>query len=102
LLRFNGVARWTLSDTSKIQRFFTDAFGRALPISAYGQTITHERLRFDHRDAIDVALHPDSREGQSLLAFLRQTGIPFVAFRGAVPGTATGAHIHIGKPSPRL
>lgn len=102
LLRFNGVARWTLSDTSKIQRFFTDAFGRALPISAYGQTTTHERLRFDHRDAIDVALHPDSREGQSLLAFLRQTGIPFVAFRGAVPGAATGAHIHIGKPSPRL
>jgi len=48
-----------------------------------------------------VALHPDSREGQSLIAYLRQSGIPFIAFRGAVPGAATGAHIHIGQPSPR-
>jgi hypothetical protein len=79
-----------------------ETFGRSLPISALGQTSTHDRLRFDHRDAMDVALHPDSREGQSLLNFLRQAGIPFVAFRGSVPGTSTGAHIHIGKPSPRL
>jgi hypothetical protein len=58
-------------------------------------------LRFDHRNAIDVALHPDSKEGRSLLNYLRQVGIPFIAFRGVVLGAATGAHIHIGKPSPR-
>jgi hypothetical protein len=58
-------------------------------------------LHFDHRNAIDVALHPDSKEGRSLLEYLRQAGIPFIAFRNAVPGAATGAHIHIGKPSPR-
>jgi hypothetical protein len=51
---------------------------------------------------MDVALHPDSKEGQSLLNHLRQVGIPFIAFRNAVPGASTGAHIHIGKPSPRL
>jgi hypothetical protein len=50
---------------------------------------------------MDVALHPDSKEGQSLLNYLRQVGIPFIAFKGAVPGAATGAHIHIGKVSPR-
>lgn len=101
LLRFNGGASWSLADASKIEKFFAQTFGRALPISAYGQTATHDRLRFDHRDAIDVALHPDSNEGRSLLAHLRQAGIPFIAFRNAVPGAATGAHIHIGNPSVR-
>ena len=101
LLRFNGGALWSLGDATKIENFFTQTFGRALPISAYGQSPTHDRLRFDHRNAMDVALHPDSREGQTLLSYLRQAGIPFIAFRGAAPGAATGAHIHIGKPSPR-
>ncbi len=101
LVRFNGGALWSLADAAKIEKFFSQTFGRALPITAYGQTATHDRLRFDHRDAIDVALHPDSGEGRSLLSYLRQAGIPFIAFRGAVPGAATGAHIHIGNPSGR-
>ena len=101
LVRFNGTASWSLPESAKIESFFSRAFGRALPISAFGQTATHDRLRFDHRNAIDVALHPDSKEGRSLLSYLRQAGIPFIAFRSAVPGAATGAHIHIGKPSPR-
>ena len=101
LLRFNGGALWSLADATKIESFFFRTFGKALPISALGQTATHDRLRFDHRNAMDVALHPDSKEGQSLLNFLRQSGISFLAFRSAVPGAATGAHIHIGKPSAR-
>jgi hypothetical protein len=100
-VRFNGATAWSLIDAAKVEGFFTRAFGRALPISAFGQTATHDRLRFDHRNAMDVALHPDSKEGQSLLSYLRKAGIPFIAFRSAVPGAATGAHIHIGKPSPR-
>lgn len=102
LLRFNGAAGFTLAEVGKIEKHFAQNFGRSLPISALGQTATHDRMRFDHRNAIDVALHPGSAEGQSLLGYLRQAGIPFIAFRGAVPGAATGAHIHIGKPSPRL
>jgi hypothetical protein len=101
LVRFNGAALWSLAEVSKVERYFLQTFGRALPISALGQTPTHDRLRFDHRDAMDVALHPESKEGQSLLTYLRQAGIPFIAFKGAVPGSATGAHIHIGKASPR-
>ena len=102
LLRFNGAAGFSLAEVAKVERFFTSTFGRGLPISALGQTSTHDRMRFDHRNAVDVALHPESAEGQSVLNFLRQVGIPFIAFRAAVPGAATGAHIHIGKPSPRL
>lgn len=101
LLRFNGGAAWTLADAPKIESFFLQSFGRVLPVSALGQTATHDRLRFDHRDAMDVALHPDSKEGRALLSYLRQAGIPFIAFKGALPGAATGAHIHIGRPSPR-
>ena len=59
-------------------------------------------MGFDHRHAIDVAVHPDSPEGQALIFYLRGEGIPFLAFRQAVPGSATGAHIHIGRPSHRL
>ena len=102
LVRFNGAAGFTVAEVAKIERFFTSTFGRGLPISALGQTATHDRMRFDHHNAVDVALQPESREGQSVLNYLRQAGIPFIAFRGAVPGAATGAHIHIGRPSPRL
>jgi hypothetical protein len=101
IVRYSGIALWSLADAGKIENFFTRTFGQRLPISAFGQTPTHDRLRFDHRNAIDVALHPDSSEGKSLQSFLREAGIPFIAFRNAAPGAATGAHIHIGQPSPR-
>jgi len=101
LVRFNGGAVWSLIDAPKIEKFFAQTFGHTLPISAFGQTPTHDRLRFDHRNAMDVALHPDSEEGKALLSYLRRVGIPFIAFRHAVPGAATGAHIHIGNPSMR-
>jgi hypothetical protein len=77
-------------------------FGRALPISALGQTALHDRLGFDHRNAIDLAVHPDSPEGRALMEHLRAQGIPFIAAWGAIPGSASGAHIHVGQPSPRM
>ena len=102
LIRFNGDRAWFIGDAQKIQTFFFETFGRGLPVSAHGQTAIHDRLQFDHRDAMDVALHPDSQEGRSLIAHLRQSRIPFIAFRNAIPGSSTGAHIHIGRPSPSL
>lgn len=102
LIRYNGPARWVLSDAAKVETFFTSKFHRALPISAFGQTAVHDHLGFDHRNSIDVAVSPDSAEGQALMAYLRGAGIPFIAFRYAVPGSATGAHVHIGYPSHRL
>jgi len=100
-IRYNGGALWALSDAWKVQRFFLDAFKKPLPIAVFGQGSIHDRWRLDHHNAMDVSLHPDGVEGQALLNFLRKNGIPFLAFRAAIPGTATGPHIHIGRPSHR-
>jgi hypothetical protein len=103
LVRYNGASHWTLAvDTPKLQRFFAAMFGRALPISAFGQTVLHSRMGFDHHNALDVAVHPDSPEGRALMDYLRENGIPFIAAWGAIHGSASGAHIHVGQPSPRL
>ena len=102
LVRYIGRNVWSLAnDLAKVDAFFTQRFGRALPISAYGQTETHNRLGFDHSNALDVAVHPDSAEGLALQGFLRGQGISFIAIRGALAGSATGAHIHVGLPSRR-
>jgi hypothetical protein len=100
-IRYNGGASWALSDAWKVQRFFVDTFKKPLPIAVFGQGSIHDRWRLDHHNAMDVSLHPDGAEGQALLNFLRSNGIPFLAFRAAIPGTATGPHIHIGRPSHR-
>ena len=101
-MRYNGAGPWSLADTKKIAKFFLGRFGRSLPISALGQTSTHERMSLDHRDAVDVPIAPDSEEGRNLMAYLRRNGIPFIAFRRKVRNMATGPHIHIGRPSPGL
>jgi hypothetical protein len=102
LVRFSGTAPWSLTEVPALSRRFADAFGRALPISAFGQTKVHDRLGLDHRSAIDVAVHPDSAEGRWLMQYLRQAGIPFIGVRGEVPGSSTGAHVHVGPESARL
>ncbi len=103
LARFNGPATWLLATgAARLRQFFLARFGRPLPVSAFGQTALHDRMGFDHRNALDVAVHPDSPEGRTLMEHLRARGIPFIAAWGAIPGSASGAHIHVGQPSPRI
>lgn len=101
-IRYSGSGGWNLSGAWKVQRFFTDSFHKQLPIGVFGQGAIHDRWRLDHRNAMDVSVHPDGPEGQALMNYLRSNGIPFLAFRSAIPGTATGPHIHIGRPSHRF
>lgn len=101
-MRYYGMAGWALSNISSVQVFFSNNFGRPLPISTMGQSATHNAMGWDHRNSVDVGVHPDSAEGRALIAFLQSKGIPFLAFRGAIPGVSTGPHIHIGYPSARL
>lgn len=98
-IRYAGSGNWSLSEAAKIEGFFYARTGRHLPVSAYGQSELHNRWGYDHRNAMDVAVHPDTAEGQALIAYLTSQRIPFQAFRQAVSGSATGPHIHIGRPS---
>ena len=102
VIRYLGTGPWSLAELGTVERFFQSRFGAALPVSALGQTNVHDRLGFDHRGAVDVKVHPDTREGIALMDWLRARKIPFIAYRGAVAGAATGAHVHIGLPSERL
>jgi len=81
---------------------FEDKFDKPLPITADGETDVHRALGFDHRGRVDVAINPEEKEGQWLMSYLKARKIPFYAFTHAIPGKATGAHIHIGPGSTRL
>ena len=94
--------KWSISDSAKVEAFFRSRFGRSLPLTALGQSDLHDRWGWDHRNGMDVGLHPDSEEGKALIDFLKQEQIPFLAFRTFIPGVATGPHIHVGNGSPRL
>jgi len=100
-VRFYGAGAWALSQAPRIESFFQQTFKRPLPIAVFGQGAIHNQWRLDHRNAMDISLNPDGAEGQALIHFLQSNGIPFSAFRGAIPGVATGPHIHIGMPSHR-
>jgi hypothetical protein len=97
-----GSGKWKLADAQKVEDFFFTRFKKSLPLTAFGQSDLHTRWGLDHRNGMDVGLHPDSNEGRALIEFLRNESIPFLAFRGPVPGVATGPHIHIGNRSPRV
>jgi hypothetical protein len=101
-IRYGGTRAWSLSEAGAVEQFFAGRFGRQLPISSFGQSPVHDRWGFDHHNAMDVGVSPDSPEGRALMDYLRASGIPFTAFRYAIPGTATGPHIHVGRPSHRV
>lgn len=101
--RHDGDGVWDmLLMLPDIEGAFARQFGAALPISALGETAVHRAMGFDHRGRVDVALNPDSEQGLWLRTYLTVKRIPFFVFRQAVPGKATGAHIHIGPGSTRL
>jgi hypothetical protein len=101
-IRYGGARAWSLAEAGAVGQFFAQKFGRQLPISSFGQSAVHDRWGFDHHNAMDVGVSPDSVEGRALMEYLRAGGIPFTAFRYAIPGTATGPHIHVGRPSHKM
>ena len=101
-IRYGGARAWSLNEAGAVMQFYTRSFGRQLPVSSYGQSPVHDRWGYAHHNAMDVGVSPDSAEGRALMEYLRSSGIPFTAFRFAIPGTATGPHIHIGRPSHKI
>lgn len=101
-IRYGGARAWSLTEAGGVLQFYTRSFGRQLPVSSFGQSPVHDRWGYAHHNAMDVGVNPDSVEGRALMEHLRASGIPFTAFRFAIPGTATGPHIHIGRPSHKI
>ncbi len=100
--RYDGAGAFRLAQLRSIMAEFQKEFRRALPVSAFGMTRLHQRLGFDHRERADVSLRPDQPEGVWLRRHLEALKIPYIAFRGFIPGVSTAPHIHIGPPSGRL
>jgi hypothetical protein len=100
--RHDGDGIFTPATFAKVELAFEGHFGKPLPVSANGETDVHRALGFDHRGRVDVAIHPDQPEGVWLREYLDENHIPYFAFRAAVPGKATGAHIHLGPVSTSL
>jgi hypothetical protein len=100
--KYDGGGVFTSSDLKTLETAYLSRFLKPLPISANGETALHRSLGFDHRGRIDVAVTPDQPEGAWLIHYLQTKRIPYFAFRAAVPGQATGAHIHVGPGSTKL
>jgi hypothetical protein len=99
---YDGSGVFTPAVFQQVQEAFERRFAKSLPVSAIGETAAHRALGFDHRGRVDVALNPDQPEGIWLRRYLESRRIPYFAFRHAVTGKATGAHIHLGPESARL
>jgi hypothetical protein len=99
---FKGAGGFDELDLLDIEAFYYEAFLSPMPVSADGDTPLHRSMGLDHTGRLDIAVHPDSDEGMFLTTILESWGIPYIAFRSAVPGQATGPHVHIGLPSPPL
>lgn len=97
--RYDGDGVFNMATFAHVELDFEQQFGKPMPVSAMGETAVHRSLGFDHRGRVDVAIHPDQPEGLWLREYLVEKHIPYFAFRQAVPGKATGAHIHIGPLS---
>ncbi len=100
--RYEGLADYEMQSLIDIEEMFFMSFGREIPVSSDGDTPLHRSMGLDHTGRIDIALHPESQEGQFLMFMLESMGIPYVAFLSAVAGQATGPHIHVGPPSTRI
>jgi hypothetical protein len=99
--RFDGSAAFSEADLGEMERAFREHFNKALPVSARGDGPVHRAMGFDHRGRFDLAVSPSQPEGLWARRYLTEKHVPFFAFRSAVPGKATGAHIHIGPASTR-
>jgi hypothetical protein len=97
--RYDGSGRFTDADLGEMEQAFLKHFGKPLPVSTRGDSAVHRALGFDHRGRFDVAVSPSQPEGEWARRYLTEKHVTFFAFRGAVPGRATGAHIHIGPAS---
>jgi len=96
-----GGATFAETDLAQMDKAFNTTFGHHIPVSSNGDSAVHRAMGFDHRGRFDLALGPSQPEGVWVRNYLTSRNVSFLAFGSAVPGRATGAHIHVGPPSTR-
>ena len=102
LLHYEGSVPFQIGVMTSLRNAFFSRFHQELPVSAWGQTLVHQQLGFDHRGRVDIAVNPDLPEGLWLRKWLERKQISYIGFRAALSQSATGPHIHIGSGSQRV
>lgn len=94
-------ADWSLDRLPELQDFYSSTYGKKLPVTVKGQGSIHRKWGLDHRASADISLNPGTPEGKAFITELEKRKVPFLAFDRAIPGSSTGPHIHLGRPSSR-
>lgn len=100
-----GAENWSIDNFDQIGSRYRQQFGQVIPTRAFGQGNIHNSQGWDHRNAVDVPVDPNSERGKWILNDLRTNNVPFQAMYRAIKNPATGRisstgpHIHIGLPS---
>jgi hypothetical protein len=94
-------AQWSLDRLPEVESLYQSSFKKRLPLVNKGQGSIHNKWGYDHRNSADVSINPSTPEGQQFIEQLKKANVPFLAFTSAIPGVATGPHVHIGFPSQR-
>ncbi len=98
---YEGGSAFGEADLEAMGQAFFKIWGTPMPVSTRGESAVHRSMGFDHTGRFDVALSPSQPQGVWARHYLTAKHVTFFAFRSAVPGKATGAHIHIGPASTR-
>ena len=98
---YEGGSPFGEADLEEMGQAFFKISAQPMPVSTRGESAVHRAMGFDHRGRFDVALSPSQPQGVWARHYLTEKHVTFFAFRSAVPGKATGAHIHIGPASTR-
>ncbi len=96
---YEGGSPFGEADLEAMGQAFFKVWGAPMPVSTRGESAVHRAMGFDHTGRFDVALSPSQPQGVWARHYLTAKHVTFFAFRSAVPGKATGAHIHIGPAS---
>jgi hypothetical protein len=73
-------SQWSLAGAERVKGDFRKQFGRDLPVKNFGQSAFETSVGWNHENAMDVGIHPNSAEGQWLTQYLKSNNIPFNAF----------------------
>ena len=101
VLEYHGVTAWTLP-RSRASTVLQRALRPAAAGERHGPDPVHDRLGFDHRNAVGRRGPSGQRRGPRAPRLISARAASRSSrSAGRVAGASTGAHVHVGAPSPR-